>query len=340
MKQILFILSIAFFFPPGVRAQSRAPLPPLEVKLVLSVDWEGFSLDESNLQAFNQFRNDYPQIKLIHFLSAAYFTKPGVDPIEVAAKIRSVMRAGDEFGLHIHAFESLLAAAGVKFRDHETYWGAKASRPLGGERGHDVPLSLFTMDEMRKLIRTSLSILGKNGFDGIQSFRAGGWIATPEVLEALAREGVRVDSSAVSADVVGLVAGPEQPLYRINKQLWPEQTHLKYAPYEIQTHAGAIMEFPNNIALADYIDGARAFRLFESLVQNYYGKTPVVFFHYGFHQETAHAYLTHVRQLLHKVQQFTQKYRVQVSSVTFSDVLQRPWVQKARGNLFCAQSLK
>ncbi len=292
----------------------------LRMNLIMSVDWEGFSLEPQNLEAFQQFRNDYPEIKIVHFLNAAYFTKEGVDADAVAKSIRSVFRPGDEFGLHIHAFESLLKRSGVEFRDSLTYWGHSQSKEINGDRGHDVPLSLFNKDELRKIIRTSLQILKKNGFTEINSFRAGGWIATPTVLEALHEEGIHTDSSAVSPEVVGRVARTEQPLFQINQELWPEQTPFKDEPYFIRTKSGVITEFPDNVALADYITGEVAYKIFEDLVMAHAESDRPIFFHFGFHQETANLFLPRVRELLQRIEQFTQEYLMDVNSVTFKDV--------------------
>jgi hypothetical protein len=289
------------------------------VNLFISVDWEGFSLDSENLDAFRQFRNDYPNIKIIHFLNAAYFTKPGAKAKTIAKQINSLLLPGDELGLHIHAFESLLRVAGVEFRDSETFWGHSGSEEINGDRGHDVPLSLYSEEEIRKIVRTSLNILGENGFSELRSFRAGGWIATPEVLEALIQEGIYVDSSAVSSEVVGLVAREDQPLYQINKRLWPYQTPMNDRPYRIGTRSGSILEFPDNIALADYITAEQAFRHFEDLVAREQRPGDSVFFHFGFHQETADVFLPRVRALLKSINQHTKAYDTQVQSKTFSD---------------------
>jgi hypothetical protein len=311
----------------------------LQVNLIMSVDWEGFSLDAKNIEAFQQFRNDYPDIKIIHFLNAAYFTKAGADTDAIAKTIRSVFRSGDEFGLHVHAFESLLNRAGVDFRDSVTYWGATHSKEINGDRGHDVSLSLFNLEEMRKIIRTSLEILEQNGFTEIRSFRAGGWIATPTVLEALHLEGIQIDSSAVSPAVVGLVAKPDQPLFQINQELWPDQTPFKDEPYLIKTKTGVITEFPDNVALADYVNGEEAFRIFEDLVMAQGSMKRPLFFHFGFHQETAFLFLPRVRDLLYKINQFTQEYLLNVKSVTFKAIpTSVPNTPRARA-LSCAKVL-
>lgn len=95
---------------------------------------------------------------------------------------------------------------------------------------------------------------------------------------------------------------------------------MVHAPYLIDTAAGPILEIPNNIALADYIDDEEAFELFDKLYTQYLGKQKVVNFHFGFHQETAAAFLPRVERLLRKIKQFQQQYQLSLSSVTFEEL--------------------
>lgn len=316
-KIVWCLFSLLFCFYTQAFGQD---LRSLEIELTISVDWEGFSLDAENLIAFQQFRNEFPGIKIVHFLSAAYFTKPGVNALATAERIRSVMRAGDEVGLHLHAFESLTNTAGVAFRDSVTFWGRPYSEPINGDRGHDVPLSVFNKDELLRLIRTSKEILNRNGFGDVQSFRAGGWVATPDVLEVLALEGIVNDSSAVPTEFIAQTVGDRSPLYLITKSLWPDQTVTKDRPYIISTPMGDIVEFPNNIALADYVNGQQAFQYLQELVSKNFGAQSQIHFHYGFHQETAELYLPRVRTFIKHFNDFVSKYNVRVNSRTLMEM--------------------
>lgn len=333
-------IAIVLFLVVNTTLASTGERPVLNFNIFTTVDWEGYSLDPANLSAFSRFRDNHPEVRVVHFLNAAYFTKSGVDEADIAAKIQSVFRPGDEWGLHLHALESLLKASGVAFREGQTFWGDSESKAILGERGHDVPLSLFSVDELRKLIRTSLEILHKNGFKDIHSFRAGGWIASPEVLEALVHEGITIDSSAVSTEIVGLVAGPKMPLYTINKKLWPNQTYLQHEPYQIQTPAGSIVEIPNNIALADYVDGEKAFELFDKLYAKNLGHKNNVNFNFGFHQETAAAFLPRLEHLLKKIALFQQQYMVTTAYRTFSELDLEELKANSHGQRNCKGSLR
>jgi hypothetical protein len=309
---------------------------PQKIHLIISVDWEGFSLDESNLEAFRRFRNDYPEVKIVHFLNAAYFYTPGVDPEIIKNKIRSVIRPGDELGLHIHALETLLTEAGVSYREGETFWGRSESEPINGVRGHDLPLTMFTQDEVRKLIKQSVSTLHQYGFNNLKSFRAGGWAASKEVLNALVLEGFKIDSSAVSSDIVKLVTGKDSPLYKnIVHKLWPEISVRSTEPYEIKTENGSIIEIPNNFGLADYLSGRGLYVQFEKLMNSIeFSEDKPIIVHYGFHQETAQMYLGEVRRAIESLRRYQDSYRVEMKSKTFEDLQVSPFNVKA-----CARAL-
>jgi hypothetical protein len=259
-----------------------------------------------------------------------------VDPEIIRKKISSVIRPGDELGLHIHALETLLTEAGVTYREGETFWGRSESEPINGVRGHDLPLTMFTEEEVRKMIRQSVSTLHKYGFHNIKSFRAGGWAASKVVLNALVLEGFRIDSSAVTSDIVKLVTGKDSPLYKnIVHKLWPEISVMSTEPYEIKTQSGSIIEIPNNFGLADYLSGKGLYVQFEKLMNKIeFSEEKPVIVHYGFHQETAQMYLGEVRSAMESLKRYNQTYRVEIKSKTFEDLQLKPFNIRA-----CARAL-
>jgi hypothetical protein len=110
--------------------------------LVVTVDWEGLNLSDDNLAAMRALRERFPEIPLVQFLNAAYFTKPDADADAVQARIASVLRDGDELGLHIHGWKRLFEAAGVSYRPSPTFRGPDESGPACDyDCGHAVPIS-------------------------------------------------------------------------------------------------------------------------------------------------------------------------------------------------------
>ena len=127
------------------------------VHVVVSVDWEGSGFGADDLAAFRQFREDFPNVRLTHFLNAAYFTKLAPDDVAGAVnatdQIRSVLRDGDEIGLHVHADAHLLRAAGVAPKKFPSW------NNLPDDTGHSVPLSAFSEQEVRRVVALSCRTL-------------------------------------------------------------------------------------------------------------------------------------------------------------------------------------
>lgn len=287
-------------------AAPLALLPPEAVAagrvlISFSVDWEGDDLREENLKAMAAFRDAYPRVKLIQFLNAAYFTKPGAPSAAVAARMRSTLRPGDENGLHIHGWKRLFEASGVTFRMRPNFWGTSvAPTDCGHDCGHDVPIHAYSAPELRRVVRFSIDALERAGFGRARSFRSGGWVAAPNVLEALAGEGIDLDSSAVPAHWLQAQLG-RYPLFRWVQQIWPGVTESTQ-PWWITTPAGRVWELPDTGGLADYVDPAGMLRAWNAAA-GALRAAPArdVHLHFGFHQETAASYLPRFREGLDRV---------------------------------------
>lgn len=257
------------------------------VHIVVSVDWEGSGFGAEDLAAFRQFRDDFPDIPLTHFLNAAYFTRLAPDDVVGAVSasdtIRTVLRDGDEIGLHVHADNHLLYAAGVSPKKFPSW------NHLPDMTGHSVPLSAFSEEEVQRIVAFSCRTLTQQGFDRPKAFRAGGWHAGSSVLNALAAEGFAVDSSEVPHDWLPRNFGQVQ-------DLWPNATRVSQ-PYRLK---GGLVEVPDNGCLADYASSDAMVDNFKAVVRSGRGK-PVVL-SLGFHQETAAKFLPRLRSALLEIE--------------------------------------
>ncbi len=283
-----------------VRSASSAPRG--RVRIAVSVDWEGREVGAENIAAMAALREALPGVPLTHFLNAAYYTKPAADAPRVTRETRRVVLAGDEEGLHVHGWRSLFASAGVAFREKPSFWGdAYALQPTAGDLGHEVELGAYTVDELRRVLRRSRELLGAQGFTIGGSFRCGGWMATPPVLQALRAEGFLVDSSATDGrwhDELGT--------YRLRARIpevWPTVT-AQSPPFLIDTPAGAVLEMPDTCALADYVTADEMVaHIREANGRLSADPTRDIFVHIGFHQETAARYAARVTETIRRVAQ-------------------------------------
>lgn len=293
-----------------------------KLQLLVTVDWEGRDLREENLRAMQNLHAHFPQVKIVHFLNAAYFTKSDIDATYAKTRIASAIADGDEKGLHIHGWKRLFEASGVTFKSSPTFWGTSL-RPNEciNDCGHEVPISLYSTSELRKVVKFSLDKLESQGFGRAKSFRCGGWMAKPEVREAIAAEGLLYEESAVP--VVFLQPKlATVPVYGWLSDLWHDTTQTSQ-PYKIPTAAGELTEIPDNGALADYVSADQMYGTWEAnkavfLAGN---KKKNVVVSIGFHHETAATYLPQLEAALTRIYANAKDEKLPLESVTTAEVV-------------------
>ena len=290
------------------------------VQIVVSVDWEGSDLAAENLRAMSDFRAAMPGVRIVQFLNAAYFTKPGADSAKVKSQIRSTLLPNDELGLHIHGWKRLFEASGVTFRATPNFWGtSQLSNDCAFDCGHEVPISAYDEPELEKVVSFSLTTLQQNGFGRAKSFRAGGWMAKENVRQALVVNGIVWDSSAVPQP---FLAGELQglPVLSWLGELW-SNTSAASQPYKISTPAGILNEVPDNGALADYMTSDEMLGVFQQAKARYLqNRSQVQVVSIGFHQETAARYLPRVQDALTRILVIAKAEKIPVSTVTTADL--------------------
>ncbi|MCB0370812.1 MAG: hypothetical protein KDD45_15670 [Bdellovibrionales bacterium] len=319
MRYFLLLFMLSFYIPS--RAQNR-------IHFYITVDWEGVDfqsniLDSSDIEKVQQFRKRYPSYPMVHFLNAAYFTNGSLSETEVAKRIRSVLAPNDELGLHIHPWESLVDAAGVKFISGPTYFGDESTPYMGtknnkypfGHRGGDIPLWRYSKEDINKLIKFSVKKLNAHGFNNLVSFRAGGWQADQRVLTAIRSQGFLIDSSPVHSDtVLNLYRGT--PLAKFVSNLWggissdsqPYAHHIK--------NEGDIIMIPNNFGLADYVSSEEFQKLLDDILDKN-KDTKDIHIVYGFHFETAAEYLDRLDEVITRLEKTAEKRGFSVKPATF-----------------------
>lgn len=279
----------------GAQSGEEPAAPPTVVagKLIVtvSVDWEGLGLRDEDLDACVAFQKRFRKIPLTHFLNAAYFTR-GDRADAVTAMIRRVIRDGDETGLHVHCWRSLVERSGVAFRAGPRFYkgGSFSNAPEDGA-GYTVELSAYSAEEVAKIVSTSRGLLVARGFKLSRSFRSGGWMASPSVLQGVREAGFTVDSSATDPSWhQDEIEGTR--LQRRLGDLWGKITQHTQ-PFEISTPAGRILEMPDSGALADYVTADEMNRHVATALSKLGPKTHR-FAHIGFHLEGCERFLPRI----------------------------------------------
>lgn len=236
----------------GAACGKSEPADRPAILLVVSVDWEGAYFSVEALAALDKLRRDNPALRMTHFLNAAYYTKPEVDRAEVTRLIRPAIRPGDESGLHVHAWGSLVTAAGVRVRDRPSFLRASGEPDVfPDDVGFDIDLRAYSTPELRAVFRKARELLVSEKFEIGPAFRAAAWLAGPGVLEAARAEGFTIDSSAIDGAWLD-----ETPYLAAQvKQAWPK-VEPTTQPYSIDTPAGRLVEIPVSGAMADYVTAA------------------------------------------------------------------------------------
>jgi hypothetical protein len=280
-------------------SSSAPPAARGRVVVALTIDWEGAYLSAEGLDALDELRRALGPVPVTHFVSAAYFTKEQPDP-GAAATIRRSIRDGDELAVHLHAWRSLAKAAGLQPKLSPSFLTGtdKLLEFEDGDVGFDTDLDVYGVPELRALLRTSRRLLEQVGVPVGKTFRAGGYLGTPKVLQAIREEGFTVDSSAT--DHRQLDERKDEVLPRRIRAIWPGVETMS-RPWLLGPQGGSLLEMPIT-AFADYATAAEIAGMFEAAharLQKEPGRD--VFVVLGFHQETAEEFAGRLGEALGKV---------------------------------------
>ncbi len=277
-------------------------------KVLVTVDWEGYSLEDENLAEMQHFRQQFPDIPLVQLLNPVYFVRDQVNVKHTQQAIQSTLLPNDVQGLHIHAWKSLLDYCHVPFQRNPSFAPEQEGCKPDKDCGYTVSLELaYTEKALSQLLACSQQIMVDHGFDKPVYFRAGGWQGGPKLTAALTKNGFIWDSSTIAADLLTTRWHADSALVRMLKRLHPDATALDQ-PFQVNTQ---LVAYPNNAALADYTTTAQILDLFSALLDE--GRHVMVL---GFHQETAVDYLPRLSRAIPKMQAIAEERGVNLQWVT------------------------
>lgn len=281
MKIVWWILTLAF-----IGCSDSPSGPKGRVVVAITVDWEGAYLSPDGLDALDDLREAFgPSVPMTHFVSAAYFTKAKPDP-ETISTLKAFVRKGDELAVHLHAWKSLAVASSIEPRLSPSFLSGtdKVIQFEDGDAGFDTDLDAYSGPDLRALVRTSRRLLEQTKLPVSKAFRAGGYLGTPKVLQAIRDEGFTIDSSATDARQLDERAYGVLPK-RVT-QLWPAVA-ASTQPWFVPQRGGQVLELPIS-AFADSATAAEITAVLEAAHARL-AAAPArdVFVVLGCHQETA-----------------------------------------------------
>lgn len=287
----------------ALTAGGCSPAPGGRIVVAITIDWEGAYRSLDGLDALDDVRRSLGPAPMTHFVSAAYFTKDRPDPEAVAA-LTQEFRKGDELAIHLHAWRSLARASGIEPRLSPSFLTGtdKLLEFEDGDLGFDTDLDAYSMTDLRVLIRTSRRLLEETHLPVSRTFRAGGYLGTPKVLQAIQAEGLAVDSSAIDSRQVSRRVDERKDavLPRRLQAIWPGVTPTSQ-PQWIAAPGGPLLEMPI-AAIADYVAPAEILAVFEAAHARLRDDPRRdVFVIVGFHQETAQDFAGRLREALDQI---------------------------------------
>ena len=277
------------------------------MKLYMTVDWEGRSLEEENIEVMQAFRLKFPHIPMLQLMNPAYFLRNHPNNAGLTKVIKSTFLPIDTQGLHVHAWKSLTHFCGVPYQHSHSFAGVDENCKKG-DCGYTVSLEgAYSQTDLTKLIACSNQVLVKNGFNKPAHFRAGGWQLGPKLTAALEANGFVWDSSEIDADLLAARWQENSVMVTMLRRLHPQRTPLDQ-PYALTPK---LMEYPNNAALADYTSTKQIVSMFKSLVKA--NKKVMVL---GFHQETAADFLGRVERAIPAMESIAKDNNIKIEWVS------------------------
>lgn len=276
---------------------------PQSMLIYVTVDWEGRSLDDEDIEAMQRFRKAFPHIPMLQLLNAAYFVRGHGYNARLTKIIKSTFLPADTQGLHVHAWKSLTTYCDVPYQ-HGYSFADVDENCKSGDCGYTVSLELaYSQKALTKLIACSRKVLVENGFNQAVYFRAGGWQLGPKLIAALEVNGFVWDSSKIDASLLTTRWHEESGMVKMLRQLHPASTRLDQ-PYPISQQ---LMEYPNNAALADYTSTKQIVTLFKNLMTA--EKKVMVL---GFHQETAADFLVRLEDAIPQMEAIAKEKNIKL----------------------------
>lgn len=268
------------------------------IVVAISIDWEGAYFSPDGLDAMDALRDQIPGAPITHFVCAAYFSKEHPDSTALVS-LRSAVQPGDELAMHLHGWKSLAVAAKLEPKLSPSFLsGTEQLLEFEDDRGFDTDLDVYSVSELRALLRTSRRLLEPVGIPISTTFRAGGYLGTPKMLQAIFEEGYTVDSSAT--DHRQLEEQQDGVLPERIHELWPK-IDASAAPYAIEVTGGELLELPI-AAIADYATSKEITALFDqALARVKADPTRDAIVVLGFHQETAQEFAPRLVEALTSV---------------------------------------
>lgn len=281
---------------------------------VVSTDWDNSDNLDTYLHNIETLRMHHPGLLLTQFFGPYALTDPMVTPERKQVNLEWAQRqraAGDEMGVHIHPWCVFVQTVKLGGTPISCRTQPSTVYPNGDTTGYTVIFASYSLEEQTALLSGAADLLEQNGLGRPTSFRAGGWTAQLSTIDACARAGYTVESSAFPPETIqtawrgyelarwtlanwGGISAVSQPYYPSQSNLLGSQPPPDFP----------VLEVPDNGCLVDYMTGPQ---MIDVLHMNFPDGKPLDaprVFQIGLHPPDFNAgYLARMEQALSEVDQ-------------------------------------
>ncbi|CAN5891955.1 hypothetical protein BH11MYX3_BH11MYX3_12250 [soil metagenome] len=256
--------------------------------VLVSTDWDYSDPGDTANGYQDLMHRDHPELRITHFVGPYTFTDPVVSAARQQVLVTWLLKQRDTFkdeiGLHIHPYCNFVTHAGLTcVTDQSTVYATD-------DTGYTIKLGAYGRTNMGILLDHAASLFEEHGLNRPKTFRAGGWTATLETVQALADKGYVADTSALNWARIEEWNGKElyrwtmenwNPINDKSQPYWPGQTNV------LQPVAPTmpILEVPDNGVMIDYVTLAEMQGLFDTNWNGQPISAPVTLM-MGFHPAT------------------------------------------------------
>ena len=227
--------------------------------VLVTTDWDFSDPGTVVIGYQNQMHMKHPELRMTHFVGPYTFTDPMVTQMRQQELVTWLLKMRDmytdEIGLHIHPYCNFVTDAGITcITDQSTVYAEDTS-------GYTIKLSAYTREQMGILLDHANALFEAHGLNHTKTFRAGGWTASIDTLNALADKGYTADTSALNwARIEEWKDQQSGELYRWNMAHWAPigDTSQPYWPNQgdalsAQAPSLTMLEVPDNGVMIDYV---------------------------------------------------------------------------------------
>lgn len=242
--------------------------------VLVTTDWDFSDPGTKSITYQDAMHTTHPEVRITHFVGPYTFTDPAVSAARQQEIVTWLLDKRDHFhdeiGLHIHPWCHFVASAGLTcVTDQST------TMPGGDTTGYTIKLEAYGRTNMGILLDHARALFEQHGLNRPKTFRAGGWTATLETIQALADKGYVADTSALNW--ARLEEWKTYELYRWIMENWApiNDTTQPYYPSSTNilssiTPTMPILEVPDNGVMIDYVSLAEMNGIFDA---NWNGQT-------------------------------------------------------------------